>query len=100
MVYGEDPGEKRIDHINGKKWDNRIENLRLATCAENNRNQKRRRNNRSGYKGVYYGGRAWKARIVFDGKTIQLGRYKTRQEAHAAYCKAATELHGEFACPG
>lgn len=39
----------------------------------------------------------WRAEIFFEGKRKSLGRFKSPDEAYAAYCKAAKELHGEFA---
>jgi hypothetical protein len=39
----------------------------------------------------------WKSRIVVDGKEIWLGYFSTPEAAHAAYCEAAKQYHGEFA---
>lgn len=91
--------ENQIDHINGRRDDNRLCNLRLATWSENNRNAKRRSDNTSGVKGVSFDKARdrWLARIKTDGYDRYLGRFDTPEEAHAAYCKAAAELHGEFA---
>lgn len=50
MYYGEWP-KHQIDHINGDRTDNRIENLRSVTCAENAKNQMTRRNRV--FSGVY-----------------------------------------------
>lgn len=88
-----------VDHINGDGLDNRLCNLRLATNRQNVRNSRRRSDNKSGFKGVSWDGQrsAWKALIHVDGKRVFLGRYDTPEEAHAAYCEAANELHGEFA---
>jgi len=90
---------KYVDHINGNRLDNRRENLRTCTNAENMRNRGKTASNTSGYKGVYRGrqpGR-WRALIMVDGETISLGQYDTPEEAHEAYRKAATEFHGDFA---
>lgn len=88
-----------IDHINGNKLDNRRENLRYATAAENVRNRVKAPNNTSGYKGVSYHrftGK-WQATIGANNKQFYLGLYSTPEEAHEAYKAAALELHGEFA---
>ena len=88
-----------IDHINGDGLDNRIANLRLASNAQNLANRGRQKNNASGYKGVHF--EAWtgryKARIQHGGKSYNLGRFDTPEEAHEAYKKAAAERFGEFA---
>lgn len=95
-----DPKGMHVDHVDGDPMNNVRSNLRLCTHAENMRNRKIHSNNKSGYKGVYFGDTSWRAQIRADGKTYRLGRYKTAEEAHAAYQKAASELHGEFARAG
>jgi hypothetical protein len=97
-MVGKNP-DKDIDHINRIRNDNRWINLRLSTQTQNNANSKIRCNNTSGYRGVTFEKRRnkWKAQIGLNGKTIFLGDFKTPEEAHAAYCKAARELFGEFA---
>ena len=89
---------KIIDHINGNTLDNRKENLRVCTVAENARNSKTRGNNKSGYKWVYFNKKTNKfcSGIKVNGKLIYLGKYATPQEAHAAYCEASKKYHGEF----
>ncbi len=58
--------------------------------------------NKTGYKGVSYNksGRKFSARISIHKKVIGLGTYDDAESAHHAYCKAAKELHGEFANTG
>lgn len=89
---------KQIDHINRNKNDNRIENLRAATDAENKRNHGMKYNNNSGYKGVRKSGKNWAAQIRGrDGKHCWLGTFKTKEEAALKYNEAAIKFHGEFA---
>lgn len=52
MIHGEEP--ENIDHINGIRNDNRIENLRSVNRSDNQRNQKIRSDNSTGYVGVSY----------------------------------------------
>ena len=102
LYYGEWP-DKFVDHKNGDGFDNSISNLMLATRSQNQHNRKTNANNTSGYKGVYWkkhrNGRtgAWVAEIVYNGKRYPLGRFTCPKDAYGAYCKAAVELHGEFA---
>lgn len=88
-----------IDHIDGNPLNCRIENLRPCTNAENQFNSSRKKNNRSGFKGVVHrrGYRQpWQARITIDGKPILIGGFDTPEEAHAAYATVAPLLVGEF----
>lgn len=77
---------KEIDHINGIKTDNRIENLREASRQENARNHKRSKRNTSGITGVYYhnGSKGWMAYIKVNYKQIYLGYFKNKEDAISA----------------
>lgn len=100
MHNGPIPERMKVDHRSKDKGDNRIENLRLATRQENNRNVGARRDNRLGVKGVgwHKASQRYRARITVDGRTRELGFFKTADEAREAYARAAEELHGAFAC--
>lgn len=97
-IYGKWP-ENYTDHINRSRADNRISNLREATYAQNQQNKQKSYYNTSGYKGVFWVPSCgnWRARIRLNGKRMSLGSFVTAEEAHAAYCAAANDLHGEFA---
>jgi hypothetical protein len=97
-VHGEWPAGE-IDHINCDPADNRICNLRLATSSQNKCNSRRPSHNTSGFKGVYYNRRLGRfaAQIAINKTHRWLGLFDTAEAAHAAYCRAANELHGEFA---
>ena len=91
---------KMIDHIDGDTKNNRIENLRECSGAQNQYNTGRPNNNSSGYKGVYFcKGRAspWRARIGVNYKKIVLGYFKTAELAAAAYAEGAKTYAKEFA---
>jgi HNH endonuclease len=89
-------GDKRLaDHRDGKTLDCRLENLRVVTHAESNRNQKCRSS--SGFKGVNRAGKRWRAAIHFDGSRIELGRFQSAELAARAYDRAARKNFGEFA---
>lgn len=85
-----------VDHINGDGLDNRRSNLRVATNAENGRNRRISVANKSGFKGVDFNRGRWRATIRDGSRPVFLGRFKTPEEAHDAYCKAAVKLHGDF----
>lgn len=94
-VYGQHSSE--ISHSDENGLNNKISNIKDSTRSQNMSNISRRRNNTSGYKGVSLEGTRFKAKICKNYKQIHIGTFDTKEEAHAAYCKAARELHGEFA---
>jgi hypothetical protein len=91
-----------LDHKNGDPDDNRMENLREATHCQNSQNVGVRSNNSAGLKGASqfnrkYSRAKYRSSITINKKRIFLGLFHTAEAAHAAYCKAAAEMHGEFA---
>ena len=86
-----------VDHRDLNKRNGRADNLRAATSSQNNANVTMRRNNSTGYKGVYEDHGKFRAQIRHDGIVYYLGRFLTKEEAYAAYCAEADRLHGEFA---
>lgn len=94
-VHGAWP-ELHIDHINGIKTDNRIANLREATNGENMQNQRRaRRNSKTGLLGVRWNKASgnYVAVITVNRRVINVGSFKTAEDAHEAYLRAKAELH-------
>lgn len=96
--YGEWP-ELQVDHINGNKVDNRICNLRRASRYQNQLNKPMRADSTNPFKGVRWHKRdqRWVASICHMGKAHHLGTFINPEDAHAAYCLAAKQLHGDFA---
>jgi len=93
-VHGEPVPE--IDHIDGDRSNNRIDNLRIATRSQNRANSGTSKNNTSGIKGVNAHKNRFHARIMHNGTAIHLGSFKTVEEAAKARREAAERLHGEF----
>ena len=93
-----DPDGMVVDHIDGNGLNNRRSNLRLATRAENNRNQRLSRANSTGIKGVSWNEQAgrWRAMIGLGGKLKFLGNFDSQEAARAAYKTASEKNHGEF----
>lgn len=79
-----------IDHINGIRSDNRIENLRATTKTENFQNMCLRKDNKSGCHGVsiHKHSGLWHARITVDKRIISLGYFKDKDSAILARKKA------------
>lgn len=88
-----------IDHWDKDPTNNRIENLRLCTQAENAKNRTKNKRATSKYKGVRWSKREgkWAAEIAVDSQTIWLGYFTEEVAAARAYNEAATVHHKEFA---
>lgn len=74
-----------IDHKDGNKLNNQIDNLRLATDSQNLRNQRK-------IKGYHKVGDRWRAQYSLDNKVYHIGLYDTELEARAAYDAAVAPL--------
>ena len=92
--YGELPALD-IDHRDGNPSNNKIDNIRLATDSENLQNQKRHKNNSSGYIRVHWDKeyKKWCANISINKKQIYLGAFDNPQDASQAYLSAKKKLH-------
>jgi hypothetical protein len=88
-----------IDHINCDKLDNRIENLRQATNAQNQHNTKKLPNNTSGTKGVMWvkSLKKWQGQVKLNKKIFYAGTFYDIESAKLAVAELRKKLHGEFA---
>lgn len=90
--------KNQIDHINSIKHDNRINNLREATPAENCIHHLKRKDNSSGFVGIHWDEkkRKWIARCAIDNIRYYLGAFKDKEIAIEKYTHFAKLHHGEF----
>lgn len=90
--------EEDVDHINGVRDDNRIENLRVADRSQNNMNYHLPKDNTSGYRGVYLRkeDNTWYWQLQFRGKLYSGGKFLTAVEASDARNYKAKQLAEEF----
>lgn len=103
QIMGATKGQD-VDHRNGNGLDNRRENMRLCSRAQNIQNKRKIVACSSQYKGVsfYRRRRCWEAYInrpneSGNGKRERLGYFKAELDAAKAYNSAAREMFGEFA---
>ena len=96
LVHGVDPGELHVDHINGIRHDNRIENLRAVSQTVNMQNIKKATSkSKSGYLGVSWAKSKskWVVRMRVGPVYGFFGYHDTPEAAHQAYLEAKRRLH-------
>lgn len=98
LVLNNSDKNKVHDHISGNKLDNRKENLRLITQAQNVINKNIQSNNTSGRVGVswFKSTKKWSSYIQVDGKKISLGYFYDFEDAVRARQDAELKYHGEY----
>jgi hypothetical protein len=96
MMIGPIPDGMVVDHKDCNPFNNKLDNLRLATKTQNGQNRGKQINNTCGYKGVVRDGNRYAGRIKTEDGHKHLGCFATPEEAHEVYCEAAQQHHGEF----
>lgn len=88
-----------VDHIDGNGLNNQRNNLRICTRNQNQQNRPKNKNNKSGYKGVYWEKERnkWQAKIMVNKQNIYLGRFDDVELAAIAYKEACVKYHEQFA---
>lgn len=94
------PAGMDVDHIDGDPLNNRKSNLRICTHQHNLWNSKIRNDNTSGVKGVYWDKKRkyWYARIEVNGKGINLGKHKNKEDAIKIRKEKEKEYFKEYVC--
>lgn len=84
-----------IDHMNGKRNDNRWSNIREATKKQNNENIPLRSDNKSGHRGIYWFKQTnrWRASVRHNGVRIGVGYFKNLEDAVKAVKEMRDELY-------
>jgi len=97
MHHGSLP--ERLDHIDGNRSNNKIENLRKADKYENQYNRKLAKNNTTGVKGVTWRKKEKRFLAIchVSGKRFELGYFKILEDAKKAVEEFREKHHGEFA---
>ena len=83
--------DEHIDHYNRRRNDNRRKNLILGTPYDNAQNRNRRKDNKSGYTGVYKFKDKWQVQVTHNNKTTTLGYTNTPEEGYELYKRYCIE---------
>ena len=87
-----------IDHIDGNGLNNLKSNLRFCTHKENMWNSRKRKDNKSGHKGVFYNkySKVYLVQMIINKKNTNLGYFDNYDDAVNRYVTVAKQIHGEF----
>lgn len=86
----------KLDHIDHRRWNNKLDNLRKASDHNNAANRECVSGN-TGFKGIHLRKGRYEVGIKVNQKRIHLGVYKNIEDAKEAYAQAAVKYFGEFA---
>lgn len=84
-----------VDHKNGERLVNKVENLRLVTIGENRKNSQLSSKNTSGHVGVHFCRRSkrWIAKVQVNGRHIHIGAFVEKASAALA-AETARQMYG------
>jgi len=93
---------KLIDHINGDRYDNRIENLREANTYQNRQNSRIYSTSKSSVKNVYWNSsmNKWRVSMHINGKKHCFGHYADLEEAKQVATSMRDKYFKDFANHG
>ena len=93
---------EKVDHKDANTSNNQIENLRPATSSENSFNAKKRVDNKSGVKNVYWNKQCnkWAVQVSINNKHKYFGLYDDLELADLVAQEARDKYHGAFANHG
>ena len=91
-----------VDHIDGDKTNNRIENLRPCTHAQNAQNRPAQKNSKSGVKNVVWSNvrKKWVVYVKVNGKTTNFGGFEDLELAALMASEVRDKYFREFARHG
>ena len=78
----------QVDHVNGNRNDNRVQNLRMVSSRENNQNRKSHRSGALVGASLCKAKNKWQSYVYIDKKQTHLGFFDTAEQAHKAYLQA------------
>lgn len=90
---------KITDHIDGDKYNNKIENLREVTQQQNCLNKAHHKNSASPFKNVYWHNKMnkWAVCMSINGVRKRFGYFADIELADLVAQEARSKYHGEFA---